>query len=322
MQLRLPLWYIFLLLCTFHIKGRAAPVCTNKKQARDDDDSDDDSDDDDDGSDHHRVSCSTGTAQHGVSKGAVAGIIIGILILLLFLILLAWWCARRRKKSRQPIALGSVGTVSTPPMRERTPPQTLRNHPSGLRPSSLVAASPVDTHPVGAVFSNDTCQRDPHRELTSIPLTRAAESYELHEPLTLPNPYEHDTPPTPPPHDDVVLPPTSPISPASTSRMTSLYTSTSSTSNSHSHTRSYSAVPSAWTHDDSTTPLLSRGATQASRDSSASSTLHEELAGYQKALEAHHHKEEEAAQQREQRIGEGSAVPEDPPPVYRDREEQ
>ncbi|KAI0674985.1 hypothetical protein C8Q78DRAFT_1075331 [Trametes maxima] len=322
MQLRLPLWYVFLLLCAPTLQGRAAPICTNKKQARDDDDSDDDSDDDDDDSSHHRTSCSTGTSQHGVSKGAVAGIIIGILILLLLLILLAWWCARRRKRSRQPISLGPVGTLTTTPMRERTPPQTLRNHPPGLRPSSMVAESPANAHPVGAAmaFSDSTGRRET-REFANVPPARVAESHESHESLPLPNPYEQDTPPTPPPHDDVVLSPTSPISPAPTSREASLYASTSLTSNSHSHARSYSAAPSAWTHDDSTAPLLSRGTTQASR-ASASSSLHEEIAGYQKALEAHHHKEEEAAGQRERRIGEGSAVPEDPPPVYRDREEQ
>lgn len=44
-----------------------------------DSDSDDDDDDDDDSSQHHRAGCATiGSGQHSVSKGAVAGIVIGV----------------------------------------------------------------------------------------------------------------------------------------------------------------------------------------------------------------------------------------------------
>ncbi|KAI0769324.1 hypothetical protein BD413DRAFT_613874 [Trametes elegans] len=152
------------------------------------------------------------------------------------------------------------------------------------------------------------------RQVHEFNLNNVAPYAESSESVPLPNPYEHDTPPTPPPHDDVG----SPITPVS--RATSTHSTEPPTSHSHSRSYSYSVAPSAWTYDDSAEPLLSRGTTQASR-LTTSSSLHEEIAGYQKALEAHHRKEDDDAQRREERIGQGSAVPEDPPPVYRDREE-
>ncbi|KAH9855197.1 hypothetical protein C2E23DRAFT_724863 [Lenzites betulinus] len=325
MQLRLPLWYILVLLWAFLLKGRAAPVsCRTSSQTRNDDDdsdSDSDSDDDDDDSNsnsqHHRNGCPTigSGEQRGLSKGAVAGIVIGILLLLLLLILLACWMQRRRRRSRsrQGIEVAVATVAPPPPAKEHSSSRSNSAHPPTLRPQSMIAQHLSNTAPGGVILSDSMGRHHwQTRELNNVPRT-AAESTES---VALPNPYEQDRPPTPPPRDDSVT------SPASTmSRYASLYSTTSGpTEETHSRTRSYSAVPSAWTHDDSTTPLLSRGTTQASR-LTASSSLHEEMAGYQKALEAHHRKEQDDAQQRESRIGQGSAVPEDPPPVYRDREE-
>ncbi|KAI0829682.1 hypothetical protein BC628DRAFT_1408523 [Trametes gibbosa] len=324
MQLRLPLWYILVLFWAFLLKGRAAPVCRISNQTRqvprrgrDDDDSDSDSDSDDDGDDgdnntqqHHSKGCPTidSPGQHNLSSGAIAGIVISILLLLLLLILLACWVQRRRRRSRsqQHAEVAMAAAAPPPPTKEYPSSRSNANdiHPTARRPPSIVAPHLVNTLLDAAVLQT--------RQLNDIPAAGAESS----ESIELPNPYERDTPPTPPPRDDTGTSLTSGMS-----RYASLYSTASGpTEQSHSHARSYSVAPSAWTHDDSTAPLLSRGTTQASR-LTASSSLHEEMAGYQKALEAHHRKEQDEAQQREGRIGEGSAVPEDPPPVYRDREE-
>lgn len=184
-------------------------------------------------------------------------------------------------------------------------------HPPTIHPSSLVTQASSYAIP-GPVVYSDTLGRGQTRELRNLPPPVAGSL----DSIALPNPYEAGTPPVLPPHDE----PASPTSPVS--RYASVYSTSSPTegSGSHSHARSYSysAAPSSWTADDSGTPLLSRGTTMASR-LTAGSSLHEEMAGYQKALEAHHQKEQDDAQHRENRIGEGSAVPEDPPPVYSDR---
>ncbi|KAI0633405.1 hypothetical protein C8Q77DRAFT_1056901 [Trametes polyzona] len=315
MQLRLPLWYVLVLLWAFLLKGRAAPVCRTSNRVRDDDDdsdSDDDDDDDDDRNQHHRACATLGSGGgKSISKGAVAGIVIGCLLILLLIILLACWCVRRRRsRSRQPINL-AVAAAPAPPVKELPPSRRNGEHPTSALPHSMAEHPPVNLVPAVATLS-DSMGRRHARELHNIPPAIAESS----ESISLPNPYEQDTPPTPPPHDEVISPSTT------MSRYASLYSTASPTEHSYSHSRSYSysAAPSAWTHDDSAVPLLSRGTTQTSR-LTASSSLHEEMAGYQKALEAHHRKEQDDAQRREDRIGEGSAFPEDPPPVYRDREE-
>ncbi|EIW63070.1 uncharacterized protein TRAVEDRAFT_43380 [Trametes versicolor FP-101664 SS1] len=317
MQLRLPLWYIFVLLWAFALRGRAAPACRTSKQARDDGD-DDDSDDDDDDDNNSSSSSNQHNAcgQHnGVSGGAVAGIVIGCLIFLLLLcILLACWY-RRRTRSQKQVILAAAAVAPTPPMKELSPSfRSNGGHPPSIQPSSLVTHSSAYTVP-GPVIYSDTMGRGQTRELRNLPPPIAGSV----DSIALPNPYEQGTPPLLPPRDDDATSPTSPVS-----RYASVYSTSSPTeaSGSHSHARSYSysVAPSAWTSDDSGAPLLSRGTTQASR-LTATSSLHEEMAGYQKALEAHHQKEQDDAQHRENRIGEGSAVPEDPPPVYRDREE-
>ncbi|KAI0371146.1 hypothetical protein BV20DRAFT_1051894 [Pilatotrama ljubarskyi] len=313
MQLRLPLRIILILLWAFLLKGRAASICHSSKQARDDDDSDDDDDDDDDddsSSQHHRA-CSTTVAQHGISKGGVAGIVIGCLLLLVLFILLGCVFVRRRRKPQQQVGTAAVApAAAASSMRERT---LNGQHPFAPPPTSMGTRPLVDTV-LAAAPSSGNMERPQTRELANIP--PIAESSES---IPLPNPYEQDIPPRPPPRDRTSAPP-----PSSVSRYASLYSTASTTSpnpySAHSRSYSYSGAPSAWTHDDSAAPLLSRGTTQASR-LTTSSSLHEELAGYQKALEAHHRKEEDDAQQREERIGEGSVIPDEPPPVYRGRDQ-
>ena len=118
---------------------------------------------------------------------------------------------------------------------------------------------------------------------------------------------------------------TCPISSASPTTWTYAMSPGDGDASASSHvSRRESAAPSAWTHDSlhsdaasasSQAPLLVRGDTQASRFT-ASSTLREEMAGYQKRLEAHHRKESEDAAMREHGIGVGSSIPMDPPPQY------
>lgn len=239
------------------------------------------------------------------------------MLLLLLLILLACWCTRRRRsRSQQRTNLAVAAVAPAPPTKEHPSTRSADgNHPLTIRPQSIVAQPSVNAVPGAAIFADSMGRRETH-ELRNVSPSGPAPAAST-ESIVLPNPYEQDTPPAPPPRDSDIMmaSPTSPVS-----RYASLYSTASPTEHSHSRSYSYSAAPSAWTHDDSAEPLLSRGATQTSR-LTASSSLHEEMAGYQKALEAHHRKEQDEAQRREDRIGEGSAVPEDPPPVYRDREE-
>lgn len=265
-------------------------------------------------------------------------------LLLLLIILLGSWCLRKRRhKLRAQEAAALAAAATAPPMKEKetaTVPLLAQQHPNTLMPGSGTATSPTDsdTVPDNLYFSESTGRRGT-QEMRNVPPR-------INDTTPLPNPYDGDTPPQPPPHnDEVISSPTSPVSGAAVSRYTSYQGSTTSSnrysrapsawtqdesaaalltrggrhasysgSESHSSNRRSSA-PSAWTHDESAVALLSRGDTQTSRHT-ASSSLTEELAGYQKALEAHHRKEEEEAVVRESRVGEGSAVPSDPPPVY------
>ncbi|KAI0655960.1 hypothetical protein C8Q70DRAFT_1057157 [Cubamyces menziesii] len=315
MQLRLPLWYIWVLLCAFLLKGRAAPIFGNGLQSRDDDhDDDDDSDDGDDGdnddnSQHHHAS-STTQQPSGVGKGAIAGIVIGCLLLLLLVGLLGWWCvrrARRQARLRYPVAV----TVPNPPsMRQNlsSPVQGNPYNPFAVRPQSTTAQSAIHATPAATLFFDGAPQG---QILNGNPIIAAHASPAAD---SLPNPYDQDIPPPVPPRDRRNV-----VSLASTAEPTSLDTSSSPTS--HSRSYSYSAAPSAWTHEESSAPLLSRDSTQTSR-LTASSSLHQEIVGYQKALEAHYRKEEDDAEGRPGGIGGSSALQEDPPPVYRDRDEQ
>ncbi|CDO76727.1 hypothetical protein BN946_scf184796.g21 [Trametes cinnabarina] len=162
--------------------------------------------------------------------------------------------------------------------------------------------SPIAPDPVRGTASTVGQQQD--RLLNNVPPGRPSVEF-----LTLPNPYERDVPPMPPPHDNIASP-TSPLS-----HRASAYTNPSPSS--HSHT--YTVVPSAWPFEDSSEALLSRGPTRASH-LTTSSGLHEDLVGYQKALEAHHRKEEEDVAQGEGGSSQARAVPEDPPPIYPGRE--
>ncbi len=167
--------------------------------------------------------------------------------------------------------------------------------------SMWTAASPADTLPSGLYFAGGMGHRGP-QEMRNV----APAAYET---APLPNPYDGDVPPQPPARDDPAVSPMSTASGASVSRDTSYQSSAPQSSIRHS------TAPSAWTQDGSAIALLSRGTTQASRHS-ASSSLTDELAGYQKVLEVHHRKEEEDAIRRESRVGDGSGVPADPPPKY------
>ncbi|KAI9067137.1 hypothetical protein FKP32DRAFT_1588949 [Trametes sanguinea] len=293
MKSRLPLRYIIVFL-SFHLLNVQArqTTCTFSFQTRDgDDDDDDDNNSGNSGNTNHRFGC---TNNNGISKGAIAGIVIGCLVLVALLILLGWWCMRRRRtRSQQRL---DVLAASTPQMREGV--QANQHNVS----SAPIVPGSAHTPPG---LNNAARQQQP-QVLSNVQPGRPSVEF-----LTLPNPYERDVPPPPPPHDDVP----SPTSPLSRRVSASAYTNTSPSSHSHS----YSAAPSAWPFEDSSEPLLSRGPTQASR-LTASSSLHDDLVGYQKALEAHHRKVEEEAVQGEGSSGRGRGLPEDPPPVYRDRE--
>ncbi|KAI8993790.1 hypothetical protein BD414DRAFT_480450 [Trametes punicea] len=182
----------------------------------------------------------------------------------------------------------------------------LGSHPVSNRPGEDVSVRSQNAVPIAVLAPRSAGGHgDQSTELRNIaPVHPSSES------IPLPNPYEEDVPPPLPPRDE----PVSPISPVSP--RTSSYAHTSPTS--HSRPNSYWGAPSAWAHEDSAVPLLSRETTQASRFTATSSL--QEMAGYQKALEAHHRKEEEDAVMQQQRLGQGRAIPEDPPPLYRDRE--
>ncbi|TBU43393.1 hypothetical protein BD309DRAFT_960755 [Dichomitus squalens] len=311
MRVQIPNWYLLALLhAVFASSGRAASLASRsiKLYVRDDDDDGDDSDSDDgDDSGHARHHGGSASSSHGLSKGAMVGIVIGCLIALLLLFLFVVCCIRRRRAKARKQAQAAAVTAAAPEMKENlasTP--LLVQHPPNLRPRSTIASSPTDIIP-GPLYFSDSIGR------------RATQEYRNVAPPTddsapLPNPYDGDTPPQPPTRDDFLSSPTSPSYP------TSPYASSASRIS-----RRQSTAPSAWTHDElhsdassgsgSGALLLARGGTQTSR-LTTSSCLHEEIAGYQKALEAHYRKESEDAVMREHRIGEGSSVPADPPPMY------
>ena len=175
----------------------------------------------------------------------------------------------------------------------------------------------TDAVPGPIYFSDSPGQRE-----MSQAVHNAAPSTGTDDGRPLPNPYDGDTPPQPPPRD-LLASPTSPTSPT-VSTAWAYSTSPGDASASPHVSRRTSAAPSAWTHESlhsdaasasSEAPLLARGDTQASC-LTASSTLHEEMAGYQKRLEAHHRKESEDAIMRDHGIRAGSSVPADPPPQY------
>ncbi|OSD04026.1 hypothetical protein PYCCODRAFT_170502 [Trametes coccinea BRFM310] len=207
---------------------------------------------------------------------------------------------RRRSRSQQRLEFLAA---PTPQMRQEMP-ATQNNVGFGPTPGVGVPIVPGSAHTSPGL--NNAARRQQPQVLSNVQPGRPSVEF-----LTLPNPYERDVPPPPPPHDDVP----SPTSPLSHRVSASAYTNTSPSSHSHA----YSGAPSAWPFEDSSEPLLSRGPTQASR-LTASSSLHDDLVGYQKALEAHHRKVEEEAVQGEGSSGQGRGLPEDPPPVYRDRE--
>ena len=253
---------------------------------------------------------------HKLSKGAIAGIVIGcceynpdtllrsclprMLVLLFLLFLILCMCCYRRRRTRTQVKLDNKAReagFSTTPMKEVTSSPLLSQH---THSGSMVHSSPVVA--AGApYFSDRAVSRDP-QVLRNLPPEASRETIE-----TLPNPYDGDTPPQPPPRDDLSA--TSPTSPVSRHTSSSWYGDSTHSSNRRS------TAPSAWTHDESGVPLLSRGTTHTSHRTTSSS-LHDELSGYQKALEAHHRKESEDAAIREERIGEGSGIPADPPPLY------
>ncbi|RPD78225.1 hypothetical protein L226DRAFT_558240 [Lentinus tigrinus ALCF2SS1-7] len=315
MQFRIPKWYLLALLYAFLAStGRAASISSPRLTARGDDsdddddgDSGDDSDGDGDGNQHHRAGSSgngNGTlTKHRISGGAIAGIVIGVLLLLVLLIL-GCWCLRRRRRARSEQAAVLAAAVSAPSMTETSKAPLLAQHPASLQPQSPIGTSPTGTIAGDMFFTGPTeRQGGGTQEMRNI----APGALDM---TPLPNPYDGDTPPHPPPRDE----PPSPTSPGSSmSRYTSLNSPSLYSSNRQS------TAPSAWTHDESGMALLSRGPTHASRVSTVSS-LHDELSGYQKRLEAHHRKEEEDAVRRQ--LGEGSGIPADPPPVYSPSEER
>ncbi|KAI0702944.1 hypothetical protein C8T65DRAFT_260502 [Cerioporus squamosus] len=314
MHFRVPKWYLLALLYALLASTGRAVSISSRMTARgddsdDDDDNGDDSDGDGDGNQHHRAGSNgsgVGTlTKHHISGGAIAGIVIGVILLLVLLVLLGLWCLRRRRRARAQQAAVLTAAAAAPSMRETSTAPLLVQHPTSLQPKSPVAPSPTDSTIPGRVFFADT----PGRPGIGTQEMRNIAPGAL-DTASLPNPYDGDTPPQPPPRDAPPCP-TSPVSPVS--RYASLNSSSLYSSNRQS------TAPSAWTHDESGEALLSRGATHASRVSTSSS-LHDELSGYQKRLEAHHRKEEEDALR--QQLGEGSGVPADPPPVYSPSEER
>ncbi|KAM5533315.1 hypothetical protein V8D89_012989 [Ganoderma adspersum] len=310
---------------------------------RDDhDDSDSDSDDDDKSSTHHHgsststasarttvgsgssatitgsASKSTSTASSSGNKitshGAVAGIVIACLLFILLLICFTCWCRRRRRTRQQ-----QAQAAATPEMKEHTnstTPLLVQQRPPNPR-SRSIAATDSDAVPGPLYFADSPGRRETEAVHNVGPSTETDDGRSL-----LPNPYDGDTPPQPPPRDLLLASPTSPTGPTAWSYSTP--TQDASTAASSRLSRRVSAAPSAWTRDElqsdaasasSVVPLLARGDTQTSRFT-VSSSLHEEMAGYQKRLEAHHRKESEDAVMREQGIGAGASVPADPPPVY------
>ena len=223
-------------------------------------------------------------------------------MLILLLLILGCWCLRRRRRARTEQA-ARLAAAAPSLMTETSKAPLLSQHPASLQPQSPSASSPTGTVPGGMFFNGSTGQGGTGTQVMRNIVPSALDT------RPLPNPYDGDTPPQPPPRDD----PPSPTSPGSS---VSRYTSLNSTSMYSSNRQS--TAPSAWTHDESGVALLSRGTTHASR-ASTTSTLHDELSGYQKRLEAHHRKEEEDAVR--QQLGESSGIPADPPPVYSPSEE-
>lgn len=239
-------------------------------------------------------------------------------LFILLLICFTCWC-RRRRRTRQQQAQAAAMAAATSEMKEHThssTPLLVQQHPPNPR-SRSIAATDSNAVPGPLYFADSPGRRETEAVHNAAPSTETDDGRSL-----LPNPYDADTPPQLPPRDLLFASPTSPTGPTAWSYSTP--TQDASNAASSRVSRRVSAAPSAWTHDEphsdaasasSVAPLLARGDTQASR-LTASSSLHEEMAGYQKRLEAHHRKESEDAIMREQGIGVGASVPADPPPVY------
>lgn len=179
---------------------------------------------------------------------------------------------------------------------------------STLRPHSGIDSLSPSILPLLANHDHSEETEDHHQPVTYRNLQRSTSS------SSLPNPYDsynanRNLPPVPAAGDRDHAASTAAL--LATPSATTSYSPTDSSSLSDSRRPSYTAI-------------LSRDFTQTSTASrlSSGSTLHSEIATYQKRLEAHHEKEmavmrEEADEGNEGGIG-GSSIPLDPPPSYQE----
>ncbi|KIP06602.1 hypothetical protein PHLGIDRAFT_13763 [Phlebiopsis gigantea 11061_1 CR5-6] len=265
---------------------------------------------------HTSTSTSTASAQSGsatfgplgdtetnrVGKGAIAGIVLGIFFGLLLLIFLLFFLRRRRRQRQLQLEDGAAAAlVGTEPERKgggalvapasRGMPRTYTN----IRPTSsnsLPTTEMSSTVPLvaGAIVSRHG------RAGSDTPLNRSASV------SSLPNPHEDEAAADP---DDIRnrdLPPTpNPLNLRDLGP--------------HRASTAFSATTSSYPPSSFFDPVaeLTRGSTSRTATSRAS-TLHSEMASYQKQLEAHHEKEMQVRDD-----AGGSRVPLEPPPEYQER---
>ncbi|KAJ3537832.1 hypothetical protein NM688_g6616 [Phlebia brevispora] len=274
---------------------------------------DDDSDDGDDNSTSHHshfpsstsscIASGTSTSlpqlgSHGVSRGAAAGIAVGIAAAVLLLSGLGLCCwVRRRRMIKMRHNVGTIEGTRTDRPESNSEVRLLNDvHPSPQSSGSSPLYVPI-TYP-NAFSENDVAHAP--RALTT-GATTMRDLVRSASISSLPNPHDPDynastgLPLLRANHAERDLPPL-PKFPNS------------------------SAARSA----EDETPLLvelSRGPTSVSRRTASTTgtrmSLHDEVALYQKRLEAHHEKEIGASAAEE-----GFRIPVDPPPEYREAEDE
>jgi len=249
-------------------------------------------------------SADSGSGHHGLSKGAIAGIVVGAILFVLLLALLAFCCWRRRTRTEKSVyskPLPSPPTthtaaVNTTPIRQISTAPVIPI-PAFLQPSSPTAANTrgISTRHAHSLPFSTSSQDVPSAEtapLLNVPPSHSSLSGSLSTVTTLPNPYE-------------ALYPDQGVEPSHTSRhsttirsLASLPDSVQAMSVGHHSPTTLGAVPLE--------DLELGGFNDAG---SSEPVLLGEMTRYQKRLEEHHRKESESAA-----AGTGSQL--DPPPEY------
>ncbi|GJE94902.1 hypothetical protein PsYK624_110780 [Phanerochaete sordida] len=303
----------FLLLLLFASLAVADGCDDNTRRRRDDSDNGDSCS----SSSHHSsrtssstsgLSSATGTplndsdkhssSHGGVSGGAIAGIVVGVVLGSLLLLLILFWLHRKRRQQRvrledgtAVLAAASQGIRGPHGAHATGSASAMRTY--GNMPPSTAEVGSGAVMPLVAAAALASRGKQP----SGANITRSATR------SSLPNPYDANDEPllanTNRVNRDRDLPPT----PAH-------YANAPTTSLSGSP----SSFPAA--SDANVAAFLARENTNRTTRTSAS-TLHDEMAAYQKRLEAHHEKEMQVRDDHSV-DGPSSMMPLEPPPEYRE----